>query len=349
MTVFSFQHPYFFFLLLLLAPVLVYAWRRKMPTIRVSSIRTASEVRRKAPASADLKKLLPFLCYALAGLLLVIALARPREGLETIRRHAEGIDIIIAIDLSGSMKIIDVPKTYRMQKQVLDALDAGTLKDRIGTAKQEILKFIEARPNDRIGLIAFAPQPFNACPPTLDHAFLMERVKELAAGVIGEQTNIAAPIASAIHRLKESGSKRKIIVLFTDGRNNVMDKVTPRQAAALGKPYDISIYTVGIGSPRAYAPQETFMGGRQLVPIRDEFDEPLLKELAASTGGKYYKAEDAESMENAMNEINRLEKTSFEQQSTVNWRELAPPFMLGALLLLLLGFFLEHTFCLRVP
>ena len=143
-------------------------------------------------------------------------------------------------------------------------------------AKEEIIKFIEKRPNDRIGLVGFANLPYSACPPTLDHGWLIQNMNRLEPGVIGDKTGIAGPIASAVQRLKNSDSKRRVIVLFTDGSNNVDARVSPRQAAKLAKEFNIIIYTVGIGSNRAYALQRGFFG-TQFTEVQGEFDEKLLK------------------------------------------------------------------------
>lgn len=342
----SFAHPW---LLLAALPILAaafFAWKRKQPSIRIPSLNNAEKAS-AANGKRDWKRAIPFLLYLIGMLLLTVALARPREGLEEIRRRADGIDIIIALDLSGSMKAIDVPRGMN-PASLENALKSGKLKNRIVTAKEEIAKFIQARPNDRIGLIAFAPLPYMACPPTLDHAWLLANLDNLDAGVIGDMTNIAGPIASAVQRLKSSDAKRKIIVLFTDGSNNVTAKVTPRQAAKLANTFDITVYTVGIGSSVSVYPQETFAGTR-LVPVQNEFDEQLLKDIASSSGGKYYMAEDRESMAAAMKAIDSLEKTSFEQQTIVNWRELAPGFIACALLLILGAFLLENTAMKRIP
>ncbi len=343
----AFLYPW---LLLLILPVLLmalFAWRRKQPSIRVPSL-SAAKTAAHRPGRINWKRLIPFLCYTGAMILLVVALARPREGLEQIRRRAEGIDIILALDLSGSMVAVDVPRQMTSMNQVTSAIERGTLKNRIQTAKEEIAKFIQARPNDRIGLIAFAPLPYMACPPTLDHAWLLANLENLDAGIIGDKTNIAAPITSAVQRLKDSEARRKIIVLFTDGSNNVEAKVTPLQAAKLANTFDITVYTVGIGSPVSVAPVETF-AGRRYEQIQSDFDEPLLRQIAGDSGGKYYKAEDSDSMAAAMKEIDSLEKTSFEQQTLVNWRELAPGFAGAALVLILLAFLLENTVMKRIP
>lgn len=342
----SFAHPWLLVAALPVLLIALYAWNRKQPSIRVPSLNAVKQAASKSK-KRNWKRLIPFLLYTAAMLLLVVALARPREGMEQINRRAEGIDIIVALDLSGSMKAIDIPRGMP-RNRIESALNSGTLKSRIVTAKKEIAKFIEARPNDRIGLIAFAPLPYMACPPTLDHAWLIANLENLDAGVIGDMTNIAGPMASAVQRLKDSEAKRKIIVLFTDGSNNVDAKVTPRQAAKLANTFDITVYTVGIGSGFSVVPQETF-AGRTFVPVQNDFDEPLLKDIASTSGGKYYRAEDGESMAVAMKEIDALEKTSFEQQTIVNWRELAPGFIVGALFCMLLAFLLENSIMKRIP
>ena len=342
----AFAHPWLLTAALLVLLIAFYAWRKKQPSIRVPSLNAVKGAVSKSK-KINYKRLVPFLLYTVAMLLLVVALARPREGLEQINRRAEGIDIIIALDLSGSMKAIDIPRDMP-RNRIESALNNGSLKSRIVTAKKEISKFIEARPNDRIGLIAFAPLPYMACPPTLDHAWLIANLDNLDAGVIGDMTNIAGPMASAVQRLKDSDAKRKIIVLFTDGSNNVDAKVTPRQAAKLANTFDITVYTVGIGSGFSVVPQDTF-AGRTFVPVQNDFDEQLLKDIASASGGRYYRAEDGESMAAAMKEIDSLEKTSFEQQTIVNWRELAPGFIAGALICMLLAFLLENSIMKRIP
>ncbi len=340
----TFAHPYMFLLLLVLALVLLRAWFKPSPALAVPSLRPF----RMSGRSGRFRKMLPFLLYALGGVMIVLALAAPREGMEQIRRRAEGIDIIIAIDLSGSMRAIDVPPGYRTESQLSAALASGKVKDRIGTAKEEIAKFIQARPNDRIGLVAFAPMPYMVCPPTLDHSWLLANLARLESGVIGDATGIAGPITSAVQRLKDSDSKRRVIVLFTDGVNNVNAKVTPRQAAKLADTFNVTIYTVGIGSNNAVIRQDS-MFGSGFVPVRDEFDEPLLRDIAGTTGGVYYHASDGDSMRLAMEQIDKLEKTSVEQNILVNWRELYPYLCCLAIGFLLCGLFLESTVFLSVP
>lgn len=347
--IYSFAYPGMFFVLLVLLLFLVRYLLKKHPSVSVGSLASFKEAQKKTPSAGKwLRKGVPFLFYTLGGIAMVLALCNPREGTEQIRRRADGIDIIIALDLSGSMQAIDVPADIRTEDELSKALGSGKVMDRLASAKKEVTRFIEARPNDRIGLVAFAPLPYMVCPPTLDHAWLIANLDRLESGVIGDQTSIASPIATAVRRLKDTDSKRRVIVLFTDGVNNVNSKVTPLQAAKLAETFNITIYTVGIGSDHAVMRQDGFFGSG-FARIRGEFDEKLLQEIAKTTSGVYYKAEDTTSMRKAMEEINKLEKTSVEQLISVSWREYYWVLSLVAICLLMLGLFFEKTFCLTVP
>ena len=346
--IYAFAHPYMLLLLIVLALFLLRAWLKPEPALAVPSLQPFRAAADKIGRKINFRKLIPLLFYLLGGVAMIVALAGPREGMEQIRRRAEGIDIIIALDLSGSMKAIDVPSGIRTEAQLSAALATGLVKDRLGTAKAEISKFIQARPNDRIGLVAFAPLPYMVCPPTLDHAWLLANLTRLESGVIGDQTGIAGPITTAVRRLKDSDSKRRVVVLFTDGVNNVNAKVTPRQAAKLADTFNVTVYTVGIGSGNAVAKQDGFFGSG-FVQIRDEFDEQLLKDIAKTTGGVYYKADDGDAMRKAMEQIDKLEKTTVKQNILVNWKEFYPALSWLAVAFLLLGMLLEKTVLLRVP
>jgi Ca-activated chloride channel homolog len=166
--------------------------------------------------------------------------------------------------------------------------------------------------------------------------------------MIGSATGIAPPIASGVKRLKDSESKRKLLVLFTDGSNTANSKITPIQAAKLGKHYDVTIYTVGIGSNRAYVPQMTPFGMR-FLESGGGLDEKLLKEIAKETDGLYYTAADGQGLEKAMEEINSMEKTSVEHTRWMNYSELSPKLIQIALGIMLLAFLLENSIMLRVP
>lgn len=344
----TFAHPYMFFLLVPLALVLLRAWFKPVPALRVPSLRPFKAASKGKLSRINLRKLVPFLLYSIGGVMLIVALAGPREGMEEIRRRADGIDIMVALDLSGSMRAIDVPPGIRTERELEVAMASGKVKDRLGTAKEEIAKFIKARPNDRIGLIAFAPLPYVVCPPTLDHAWLIANLDRLESGSIGDATGIAGPVASAVQRLKDSDSKRSIIVLFTDGANNVNAKITPRQAAKLANTFDITLYTIGIGSRNSVMKLDS-MFGSSFQRVEGSFDEKLLQEMADTTGGVYYKAADGESMAKAMAQIDQLEKTSVEQNIIVNWKEFYPLFCWLAIAFLLIGFAYEHALRVSVP
>ena len=346
---FRFALPWFLLLYLPYAVLLVMALRKRLPTIRIPWARPFKEANPGGRLHAATG--IPFFLHAIGVALLIFALARPQKGIELLKQKAEGIDIMLAIDLSGSMEAIDIPNNgkFKIMKDVKDALQSGELKERIEIAKEEIRKFIERRPNDRIGLIAFAPLPYVACPPTLDHAWLFAHLDNLQAGIIGDATGIAGPIASAVHRLKDSKAKRKVVVLFTDGSNNVDARITPRQAAKLAKTFNVVIYTVGIGSPNAYVIRHDPFRGQVLLQLGSQFDEKLLKDIASITGGRYYPAADSKGLEKAMREIDKMEKTSQEQPIYVDYSELGPKFVLAGLILILLAFFLENTSALRIP
>lgn len=342
----SFAYPWLLLLFIPFVFLVIYVLKRPRPSIRIPSARpfiaagTGTGLLRKAG--------LPFIIYVLAIAMLLFALSRPRKGMEEIKLRAEGIDIILAIDLSGSMRAFDVPEKIGTKDELYAGLKAGTIESRLETAKKEIAKFIEKRPNDRIGLVGFAPLPYSICPPTLDHAWLIEHLKHLQPGIIGENTGIAGPIATATQRLKNSDAKRRVIVLFTDGSNNVNAQITPFQAAKLAATYDIIIYTVGIGSSRAFCIQNVF-GSNQLVPMEDQFDEKLMQDMAKVSSGKYYRAADAEGMAKVMDEIDKMEKTSVEQPKIIEYSEFAPGIVTASLALLLLAFTLENTFFRRLP
>jgi len=285
---------------------------------------------------------------SLALLLIVAALARPRLGDEKLVLRSQGIDMMMVLDLSGSMGAIDVPESITTRQNLEQALNNNQLKTRLDSAKSELVRFINARPNDRIGLIGFAEYGYTFSPPTLDHNWLTAALEPLKPGIIGDATGIASPVASAIKRLDKSTAPRRVLVLFTDGKNNVSHRLTPLETAELAKEKDIIIYTVGIGNNNAYMLQEGFFG-KQFVRYPGEFDEKLLQQMAAVTGGKYFRAADENGMAEVMQEINKLEKTSFEQPRYVEYREFAPALAAIALVMLMLACCLENSFELTAP
>ena len=318
-------------------------WRRRPAVVTAS----AEPFRRAAVRGGRLG--FPEYCYLAAAFVLVAALARPRFGDERVVVRSQGIDIVLALDLSGSMAAYDVPKGVSDGRELLREIRSGKVRNRLEVAKEEVRRFIEARPNDRIGLLGFADLAYSFAPPTLDHEWLLARLEALRPGLIGDATGIASPIGSGVARLRNSAAPRRVLVLFTDGANTAVNRLTPQQAAKAAKEFGVILHTVGIGSSNAYALVNSPLGGSRFVPAGDSFDAEMLSELASATGGSYFHAADAEGMRRVMEEINRLEKTSFEQPKYVEYREYAPRLALVALALILLGFTAETTWKLRLP
>lgn len=342
---FHLQFPWVLTLLIPLALVILRQLTKREPALQIPSIERipAGKLKRLSPT-----RIIPAVCYAVAGILMIFALAGPRFDAGEIRQKTEGIDIMIAIDLSDSMTAYDPAKELKTNNEIRHAHEEGKTLRRIDSCKEEIKKFIEARPNDRIGLIAFADLPYAVCPPTLDHAWLLKQLSTLELHTIGEGTGLAAPIVSVVDRTKDSDAERKVMVLFTDGSNTVQNKVTPEQAAKIAHDYKLTVHTVGIGSRRAYIEQSGFFG-KQLVSYPNAFDETLLKKIAETTGGRYYAADDRNAMREALAEIDKLEKTPEELPRIALYDEKADTFAGAALAFLLVGFALSRTVFLRFP
>ena len=332
--------PWFLAGLLLLIPVWYYlAFKKKNPSIVVPS---AGIFKRAAGKKRYWDTVNLF--YLAALLLLIVALARPRTGDEKLIVRSKGIDIVLALDMSDSMRAIDVPEHITTSDALLREINNGSLRNRLDTAKEEIRKFILARPNDRIGLVGFADLAYSFSPPTLDHRWLLERLKTLEPGQLGSATGIASAISSGTRRLKNSAAPRRVLVLFTDGANTVENRLTPEQSANIAKEFNCVVHTVGIGNSNAYI--QTGFGFQK---AQADFDKRLLDSIAGITGGTSFRAADGAGMKKVMQEINALEKTNIEQPKYTEYKEYAPLTAAVAALLLLTGFFLENTFKVRIP
>jgi len=279
--------------------------------------------------SATIKsKLRPFLnlLKILAFGLLVVAFARPQDTLKEEKITTEGIDIVLATDISGSMLARDFKP------------------DRLEASKNTGIEFIEARPNDRIGLVVFAGESFTQCPLTTDHNVLKKLLSEVKSGLIEDGTAIGMGLATAVNRLKDNESKSKIIILLTDGVSNkgFIDELT---AAETAKEFDIKVYTIGVGSKgMAPFPAKDIFGRTVLQNVKVDLDEQVLKDIAKNTGGKYFRATDNNSLKNIYAEIDKLEKTEVEVTSIKRFKELFHPFALIASLLLIFDVLLRQTF-----
>ncbi len=342
---FRFESPWYLLLILLIIPLIIVNSKRKKPTLRIPWIKPFFDVVGKS-GKFNLSHI-SIILYSFGLLLLIIALARPQFGIEQLIQRADGIDMMLLMDLSGSMQALDISPDMS-SSQVRRGIEDGSIKQRIDYSKEEIIKFIGKRPNDRIGLVVFAPKSYLASPPTLDHTFLLSHINNVTSGLVGDSTNIAAPIATGINSLKDAPSKRRVMVLFTDGSNNVNDRISPLQAAKLAKTLNVTIYTVGIGSNTAFVLQNTPFGA-QFVPVYGQFDEKLLNDIATLTGGKYFKANDAEGLKTVLNEINKMEKTTVSSPKFVDYSEYGPKIAILAALLIFLGLIFENLIFPRIP
>ena len=274
----------------------------------------------------------------LALAVFVVALAQPRLVHGETQIKASGIDIVVAIDLSGSMASLDFE-------------EGGQRVNRIDMAKRVLSKFIDGRPNDRIGLVAFATEAFTASPLTLDHDFLQANLARMQLGMIDENhTAIGSALMAALNRLSDIQSKSKIIILMTDGQNNA-GKVSPLTAADVAQTLNMKVYTIGIGL-RGMAPMPvrnpyTGQMTTQLMPA--DVDEDTLQKIADKTGGKYYRADSADTMRRIYAEIDSLEKTEVEVKKYEHFDELYRPVGLGGLSLLLLEIILSQTVWRKLP
>ncbi len=268
-----------------------------------------------------------------AGLALsVVALARPRTVMKGEEAHARGIDILIALDTSGSMRALDFNP-----------------KDRMTVAKEATRKFISHRQFDRIGLVAFAGVALLQCPLTLDYAALLDFLDEIDVGVTTtENTAIGTAIATAANHLKRSTAKSKVIILVTDGRSN-SGEIDPDTAAKAAASLGIRIYTIGVGiRGPSMIPVDTAWG-KQLVPIQEDLDEPVLESIARATGGRYYRADSTKEFDEIFKEIDSLEKTEIKGPTIHEYRDHYLAWLLLAMLLLCAGYGLETTIWKTAP
>lgn len=325
-----------YLLLLLLLPVLAVLKGRFGGTPGVtfsSTIPLAALGQRRRSRAGALLGLLAHL--ALASL--IIALARPQLGRTMTRVQASGVDIMLVLDVSRSMLAED----FSIGSQRANRLEA---------VKQVTEQFIRQRPNDRIGIVAFAGRPYLVSPLTLDHEWLIRNLDRLQIGMVEDGTAIGSATAAAANRLKDKEAKTKLIVLLSDGDNNA-GRVTPLTAAEAAKALGIRIYTIGAGTRGGTVPfpfQDPF--GRtvyQNVPM--EFNEDTLKQIASITNGQYFQATDTASLKRTFNEIDQMEKTKVEVEKTSDYRDLFPWFLIAGFVLLGAEVVLSQTIWKRLP
>jgi len=321
----DFANPEFFWLLLLLPlAILWYVLKRKDQTASLQISSTGGFAKQGV-----LPKLKPFLFMLrlLALAAIIVAMARPQtEDISTRTKTTKGIDIVMAIDVSSSMLARDLKP------------------NRLSALKKVAADFIKKRPNDRIGLVAYAGESYTKTPITSDKSLVLNALREITYGQLNDGTAIGMGLATSVNRLKESKAISKIIILLTDGVNN-MGFIEPQTAADLAIEYGIKTYTIGLGtngnalSPVSYNADGSFRYGLRQV----EIDEKLLQEIAKSTGGQYFRATNNDKLEEVYDEINKLEKTEIEEFKYYKYEEKFRPWVLLASALLLLEWLLRNT------
>ncbi len=318
----TFQNPYYLFLLLVLLPIIFwYIWemRKNDASLQVSS---TYALQRKRTWRLYLLHV-PFVLLIAAITLLIIALARPQLTNKLHQESTEGIDIMMVMDISGTMQAEDLRP------------------NRIDAAKAVACDFINNRPDDNIGLVVFAGESFTQCPMTTDHNVLVNLFSAVQFGMIDDGTAIGLGIANAVNRMKDSQTKSKVIILLTDGSNNRGD-IDPLTAAEIAKTYGIRIYAIGVGSyGTARVPVQTPIG-KQYVEIQNEFDENTLRQIAQTTDGAYFRATDNQKLQAIYQEIDQMEKTKMQVREYSKRTDFFPAFLWAALGCLLVSILLRY-------
>lgn len=293
--------------LLTLIPLLVFlkGSRGPAPSVLFSTTALVHEIAKDRKVSSY-KMMAGFKLLAIG--FLIVALARPQLGNTTTEINASGIDIILAVDVSGSMEAMDFTLN-------------GKSVNRLEVVKNVVDSFIEDRPNDRMGLIAFGGKPYLISPLTLDHNWLRKRLESLTIGMIEDGTAIGSAIGTSVNRLREQTSKSKIIILLTDGINN-SGRISPLLGAEAAEALKIKVYTIGAGT-RGEAPFPVVQFGRKrLIKAKVDIDEITLQQVAEKTGAQYFRATDTQSLEEIYSAINNMETTTRTIKKFENYREL---------------------------
>lgn len=326
-----FANPTYLYLLLLLVPLIgwyIYKLHKSQASLQVSSSEAF-----QLPGTSSWKvymRHLPFVLRMLAIALLIVVLARPQSTNSWQNSSTEGIDIVMAMDISTSMLAEDLKP------------------NRLEAAKDVAASFINGRQNDNIGLVVFAAESFTQCPLTIDHGVLLNLFKDIQPGIIQDGTAIGLGLANAVSRIKDSQAKSKVIILLTDGVNNT-GVIAPVTAAEIAKTFGIRVYTIGVGTQgEAPYPIPTAFGVQyQNVPV--EIDEQVLKQIASTTGGQYFRATDNSSLKEIYSEIDQLEKTKISVQEFSKKQEEYKNWALLVFALLLIEVLLRNTVLRNIP
>lgn len=329
-----FLYPEWFWAFTLLP--LVMLWRGRRGPVAAIEYSDVSLARNVARASRSRIGALAWALPLLAGALMILGLARPQRAHSRTEVSANGIDIVLDLDVSGSMQALD----FQIDHQRVN---------RIEVVKSVVSKFIDQRPDDRIGIIAFAGAPYLVSPITLDHDWLQQNLERVTAGAGDDGTAIGSAIAASVNRLRLTTAKSKVVILLTDGVNNT-GKIQPLAAAEAAKALGVKIYTVGVGvRGDAPIPVRDAAGNSRLIMAKVDVDEKTLQAVAAETGGKFYRATDTDSLQKIYEQINQFEKNAQTVQRFERTEELYPWVLIPALAILGFSLMLQHTRLRRLP
>ncbi len=326
----TFKNPELFYLLLFLLPMVawyLFRYRKNNASIRISGTSALS----KAPVTlTHYLRHLPFLLQLTAIALFIVVLARPQSSTSWENVTTEGIDMVVALDISTSMLAMDFSP------------------NRLEAAKKVAMEFISGREHDRMGLVVFAGEAFTQCPLTTDRAVLLNLFKDIRTGLIEDGTAIGNGLATAVARLRDSQALSRVIILLTDGENN-RGEVAPLTAAEIAKTYGIRVYTIGVGSigTAPYPVQTPF--GTQVQNMEVKIDEEMLRQISAITEGRYFRATSNMKLAEIYQEIDQLEKSRIDIKEYSRRSEEFMPFALAGLLILLLALFLKITLFRNIP
>ncbi len=332
MTFFQFEDPWLLLFMLMLPYMAFKGKKKQQATINYSTIGTLQSIR---TAQVDFFSALPLILRILSVMLLILALARPQEGHKSQEILSVGVDIMLALDTSGSMQALDFIKNEKRDT-------------RLAMVKDVVSKFIENRPNDRIGMVVFGSEAYTQCPLTLDQGILQSFLSKLDIGMAGDSTAIGSAVGIAVKRLKDLESDSKVIILLTDGRNNA-GSLPPVQAAQTAKAFGIKIHTIGVGTHGKAPFLVNSIFGQRYVYQEVDIDENTLKEISNLTGGQYFRATDLESLKSIYKQIDQMEKSEVKVLDHSEYTELFHYFLIPGILLLLSEIILSNTVLRRIP
>ncbi len=324
----EFTQPEFLFLLLLIPALIV--WYIISNNGRSASMMVSTTAAPGLSSWKSTMRHLPFICRMFCLAFIMIALAKPQTKNENQRTEGEGVDIILCIDVSGSMTARDF------------------IPNRLEASKSVAIDFVNKRLTDRIGVVIFSGESFTQCPLTTDHAVLVSAIKNIRNGLLEDGTAIGSGLSTSVDRIRNSPTKTKIVVLLTDGENNG-GLIDPKTAKEIAKAFGIRVYTIGVGSDGYASQPENTPLGVVTQQVKVSIDEKLLTEIANETGGKYFRAKDNETLTGIYSEIDGLEKTKMQIINTIRYSDKFMPFILAAIFFLLIELIFRYMLLRKFP